>query len=111
MNKQYLEVGDIIYKKPHLSKTFKHKYVIDRVTKTQAITKNKQKFKREIDNYGNVQPIKSEGISFDSSIYRLENENIKDEYIRYNIINIIYKSDLNKLSTEDLRKIYNIIKY
>ena len=104
-DKKLLQVGDIIY---GYSAYGISRYVIDRVTATQAISNN-TKFRREYFEGGSIFKF-GESHGWNSESYSIETSELKEKYYRFKIIAILKGTDFSKLTTDQLAQIYKIVK-
>ena len=102
-NKQekLLQVGDVLYSRQYGS--IGTKFIIDRVTNTQAIS-GKKKFRRNIGSNGYV---KSIGEGSYSPSYYIENDELKEEYQRKKAITYLSSYNFSKLPTTVLLDVFN----
>ena len=103
--KKLLNVGDVIYGNSIYRQS---KHVIERVTRTQAISGNK-KFRREYFDDCWITTIGSNR-GFGSSSYILETPELKQGFEKSKIVNLLQNFKFDKLSFEVLNKIYQLIK-
>jgi hypothetical protein len=81
---------------------------IERVTKTQAIGKDGHfRFKINVSEFGTVKRISDS--SYYLWDYYLETPELKEQFWRQQTILKLQKTDYNKLSVENLKKILSII--
>ena len=102
-----LDVGDIIYGENRIY-GIREVLTVERVTPTQAICK-KSKFKREINNNGEVRIIGEDLGAFNKTRYYLETEEIKKKFLRQNLIIRLVNFNYSSLTTETLQKIDSIL--
>ena len=103
--KKLLNVGDIIYGNSIYRQS---KHVIERVTRTQAISGNK-KFRREYFDDCWITTI-GENRGFGSSSYILETPVLKQKFERVQLINFLKSIKFDTLNFDVLDKIYQLIK-
>lgn len=100
-----LKVGDIIYSLTGGEPT--NKYIVDRVTKTQAICGRNVKFKIEFTDRGFVERVGGNGFRV---LYKMETPEIKEEFERKCLISKLkYCTDFNKLSKSKLELMVKIL--
>lgn len=102
-----LQVGDVIYSSGNYG--VQHRFVIDRVTNTQAFSSN-TKFKREIFSSGSVRIIGNTN-SWSTTNYKIETEKLKGDYFRKQMESKISAANVKALSDEQVLSIYNIIEF
>lgn len=100
-----LKVGDRIYRKSYGKVT--GVYVIERLTKTTAVSNNGKKFRIDYSESGWVNDIGSE--RWASNSFYIETPELQIEYFRQLAYNKVKSSDLTKLTTEQLKAILDII--
>jgi len=97
-----LKAGDVIYR--FYQGIIEDKLVIERITKTQAISGN---HKFSISYRGeNVYLIGTGGV-FNS--FKIETNQLKEEYRKKEIISTLKRYDYNEVEIETLEKMYNIL--
>ena len=108
--KHRLEVGDIIYQKDEYGI---YRYVINRVTKTLAISNSWYRFVRDIEN--SVIKHFPHDTSYDAKVYKLETSALKEEYEIHNLIytikEYIENSELYNLTIKELKTILEILEH
>jgi hypothetical protein len=104
-NKPKLQVGDIIYCSDYGRVCYADTIV--RITPTQAISVRGCRFKLDLPTNGILQQIG--GGKWNSKIFELENENLKNELIRIQITYKLSSLNFEKLDLNVLKKINQII--
>ena len=100
-----LKVGDVIYARQYGK--MNEKYIIERVTQTQAISSSGTKFKIECTDRGLCAILPR--VSWNTVSYFLETPETKEEYNRAVSIYKISKFDYSKLTTDQLNQIVTIL--
>lgn len=102
MTKTQLEVGDVIY--TCYRQKAQSKSTIERVTKTLAIARSGNRFKRDCTN-----GIRRNGLDFDIMSYSLETPELKSALYRTRMIKKVKENDLDSLPVELLESIISAI--
>lgn len=103
MEKQLLNVGDVIYDKGNYG--VNDRFIIERVSSTQAFS-NHKKFKRFIYD-GAIERIAQE--SWSTSKYYVETPALKDEWLKKGIVEKLRNFQWGKLDLDQLKAIRQII--
>jgi hypothetical protein len=101
-DKKVLNPGDVIYGETYGKIT---KHIIDRVTATQAITKEGERFKREYS--WSVSAIGAS--TWSSTSYRVETAENKEKYLRQHAIGKLRAMDYTNVTTDTLIKILSLL--
>ena len=101
-----LSVGDVIYMENNYG--FSGKIVIERVTKTQAISGNVKLRIETLDNGKRAKAI-GETYGWNSTRYLLETPEVKERYWRQGAVRKLKEADYSKLSTEVLQKLLSLV--
>ena len=101
-----LKVGDKVYSVIHGK--VQSVYEIERVTSTQAITKNGERFKRLVLSSEFVLPVKKQD-KWSSVYYCIENDKLKEQLKRQTFIKKLSQVVFTKLSTRELERLCEII--
>lgn len=102
-----LKVGDVLYRENYGNIT--HKVKIVRLTATQAISDNGTRFKIQLSELGAAKEV-GDANRFSSRIWRVENENLKEQFRRQNAIAKLKGFDWSQVSTDLLESVLALIK-
>lgn len=109
MEKEQLEVGDILYAMVgYCCRSYNAKYVIARVTKTLAISEKGTRFKRKISNGGHFS-FQGSFRGYGSSSARIGTEEIEKKYIETKIRDWASRLNIKDLSVDKILKIKQIV--
>lgn len=102
-----LKKGDVIYS--HCYGGVDSRLIIDKTTKTQAITLGGSRFRIEYnENSGMIKVVGEQG--YGTTQYYIETPDLKAKFIRRKMESAIKNINLKDLSNEKLEKIYTILK-
>ncbi len=102
-----LKIGDVLYREHYGRVTNKVKIV--RLTATQAISENGARFKIDLTDWGTAKEV-GDATRFSSRIWRVENENLKEQFRRQNAIAKLKGFDWSQVSTDLLESVLALIK-
>lgn len=103
-----LKVGDKIYGISHFGDKITHITTIVRTTKTQAITKSNDKFQLNYRSDGYIKPVGASS-GFQSTHYYIEDESIKEKWLRQRYMNHITSFDLELLDNDELGQVVKLL--
>ena len=103
-----LKVGDKIYGISHFGGKIVHITTIVRVTKTQAITKSNDKFQLKYWSDGFLRPVGSSS-GYSSTKYYIENDNLKEKWLKDKYISRIQSFELKLLDSNELGQVLRLL--